>query len=215
MKNKTFIISAGVCLGAALIAETTILIVPVARVWGSAWFTALSNLSRSAEMSLMPVVAAGLVVLLALGHLRLWQCSSLGLSMVVFYALIRTLVSPLVEIMSGDAVSYSASFHGIAFAFQEAGMYYLFPILIGALAFYGFACKKRIVALLCTAWSVCNWLLLHLLPPFFQKFDGANLSMDGRSATRIRIYIGLFVSATVLLIYFIIADLYSQKRHVE
>ena len=212
MKNKTFILSAAVCLGAVLIAETGLLIAPVARIWGSAWFIALSNLPASAEKSLLPAVAAGLVILLSLGRLRLWQCSALSLSMVVLFTLIQNLVSPIVQMCTSEnPVPYSISFHGLAFYFQEAGMYYLFPVFIGALAFFGFACKKRVIAVLCTAWSVANWLLLHLLPPFFQKFDGKTLSMDKGSAARIQIYIGLFISATVLLIFFIIADLRAQK----
>lgn len=149
--------------------------------------------------------------MLALGRLRLWQCSALGLSMVVLYALLYNLTSPLVQMcISEAAVSYYVSFSGFAAQFREAG-HYLFPVFIGALAFYGFACKSRMVAVLCTAWSVVNWILLHLLPPFFQKFDGRTMSMDEGSAVRIQIYFSLFNWAAAVLIFFIFADLFSHK----
>lgn len=212
MKNKTFTISTLVCFSAVLLAETTLFTVPASMAWGRAWFTALSNFSIYAEKSLIPAVAAGLVVLLALGRLRLWQCSALGLSMVVLYALIYNLTSPLVQMyVSEAAVPYHISFSGIAVQFREAG-HYLFPVFIGALAFYGFACKKRVVAVLCTAWSVVNWFVLHLLPPFFQRFDGRTLSMDEGSAVRIQLYFGLFKWSAVLLIVLIIIDLYDLRK---
>lgn len=213
MKNKTFRISAGVCLGAVLLACTNLLTVPVALAWGQGGHVAIANLSNSAEKSLLPAVAAGLIVLLASGRLRLWQCSALSLSMLILYTLIQNFVSPLVNILVLKTTeSYSVSLSGIAFHFREAG-YYLFPVFIGALAFYGIACKKRVTALLCMVWSLVNWLLFHILPPFFPKFDGVRLAMDGGTAVRIQIYYGLLNWAAILLIFFIIADLYSLKAN--
>lgn len=212
MKNKTFIASAGICICAVLLANTSLLIVPVSAAKGTEWFTAISNLSNNAKCGLLPAIASGLIILLALERLRLWQCSFLCLAMAVLFTLIQNFISPLINAATiGETVSYSISFSGIIFYFQEVGMSYLFPVFIIGLSFYGFILKKHMVSVLCTIWGFGYVILLHLLPPFFQQFDRTALSMDGGKAARIHIYMSLLILAVVLLCLFIITDLKAQK----
>lgn len=211
MKNRTFCVCAALCLTVVLLANIDLLLVPASLRFGTVWFIALGNLSKAALYGLIPAFAGGMIVVMAMGRLRLWESCCLCLSLGVFYTLIHNIGSELYSLIeSNGEESFSLMFYPFLFYFQTAAISYLFPTTITMLAFYGFTAKKHLIAGLCTTWSSVYGIFFHVVPPFFQKFK--DTSLDNGSATRLLIYNGLTIAAIALLVLFIILDLYSARR---
>lgn len=177
----------------------------------SGFSTAFMKLGNQVSDGLVPGVAAGIAILLAVHKLKLWQACTLCMSIPLFHALFQNLFIPLVSmaVKPEEALSVSLPAAVLSYVMNESNS---FPVFFLGLFVCGILEKDRLVAALCTAWNIGWYGILNLLPPFFPQFDFNTMQMDKGELTRRALLYGLSYLAVGVLIFLVIYDLAKDAK---
>lgn len=214
MKNKIFVRCIYICAFAGFLVNlrsmTSFIDSETAgTILYSGFGSALTEMGNRMQSSLIPGLAAGFAGLMMSRRLHLWQGCLLCLLLPFFDVLFLCVLIPLLKMVF---LSESSSINMAAFIFNYTmSQYYAFTVFFIVLVFYGILEKDRIITLLCTLWNIGWFVFLALIPPFFPQFNIEQLGMDRGEATRRTLLFGLSHLAVVLLIFFILYDLYNIK----
>lgn len=163
----------------------------------SNWYEPFVNLGNFVDRIFLPAAAAGLVVLLAMDKLRLWQTSALLLLLILGGAVAATVGKALLE----------PAFRSLLGVYRnaQAASKHVTSALLGALAVWAFVRRRPAIAAPAVAWLCLYSIILPVAAPFLR---------DARRGVTILVWLleGLDGTAYIMLAAWALVDGISAWR---